>query len=123
VLISTPGRYLFIISDTGTAALTSDFALLIGDVTGQTVFGPSLQLDPSGQVIIAPPQPPAFFTPTPLPGFFTPIPPGGGVICPSLAFTCAQLVSCAEAQACLAAGNFTLDPNNNGIPCEETLCR
>ena len=114
VLISTPGRYLLIISDTGTAALTSDFALLIGDVTGQTVFGPSLQLDPSGQVIIAPPQPPAFFTP---------IPPGGGVICPSLAFTCAQLVSCAEAQACLAAGNFTLDPNNNGIPCEETLCR
>lgn len=123
VLISTPGRYLFIISDTGTPALTSDFAALIGDVTGQTVLGPSLQLDPSGQVIIAPPQPPAFLTPTPLPGFFTPVPPGGTAVCPSLAFTCAQLLSCAEAQACLAAGNFTLDPDNNGIPCEGTLCQ
>lgn len=122
VLISTPGRYLFIVSDTTAAALTSDFAVLISDVTGLTAFGPSLQRDPAtGNLIIVPPTQPLFSTPTP--GLlFTPTPPAGAV-CPSLAFTCLQLISCAEAQACLAAGNFTLDPDNNGIPCQETLCR
>lgn len=114
VLISTPGRYLLIISDTTAAALTSDFAVLISDVTGLTAFGPSLQRDPAtGNLIIVPPTQPLFSTPTP------PV----GTVCPSLAFTCLQLISCAEAQACLAAGNFTLDPDNNGIPCQETLCR
>jgi uncharacterized protein YraI len=49
----------------------------------------------------------------------TPVP---GQVCPSLAFTCQQLFTCAEAQACLAAGNFSLDPDNNGIPCEPELC-
>lgn len=122
VLISTPGRYLLIISDTTAAALTSDFAVLISDVTGLTAFGPSLQRDPAtGNLIIVPPTQPLFSTPTP--GLlFTPTPPVG-TVCPSLAFTCLQLISCAEAQACLAAGNFTLDPDNNGIPCQETLCR
>jgi hypothetical protein len=48
--------------------------------------------------------------------------PSGPVVCPSTAFTCQQLFSCAEAQACLAAGNRTLDPDNDNIPCEENLC-
>ena len=43
------------------------------------------------------------------------------VVCPSLSFTCDQFFTCAEAQACYDAGNFSLDGNSDGIPCE-TLC-
>lgn len=42
---------------------------------------------------------------------------GGQVSCPSLAYTCNQFFTCQEAYACLAAGNLTLDPDGNGIPC------
>lgn len=41
--------------------------------------------------------------------------------CPSLSATCAQLSSCEQAIACLAAGNFRLDPDGDGVPCE-SLC-
>jgi uncharacterized protein YraI len=60
-----------------------------------------------------------------LPGVVVPTvtPLAGTTICPGTAFTCSQLFSCQEAQACLGAGNFSLDPDNDGIPCEETLCR
>jgi len=53
---------------------------------------------------------------TPVTGVVTPIVP---VVCPSLAFTCTQL-TCSQAAACLAAGNFALDPNGNGTACDET---
>lgn len=43
------------------------------------------------------------------------------VTCPSVAFTCTQLFTCQEAYACLAAGNVGLDPDGNGVPCEN-LC-
>lgn len=46
----------------------------------------------------------------------------GTTTCPSTSFTCDQLFSCQEATACLAAGNFSLDPDGNGIPCEPSLC-
>lgn len=42
--------------------------------------------------------------------------------CPSTGFTCAQLFNCSEAQACLQAGNFSLDGDTDSIPCEESLC-
>lgn len=45
-----------------------------------------------------------------------------GEVCPSLAFTCSQLFTCGEARACLNAGNFELDADGDGIPCEESLC-
>lgn len=45
-----------------------------------------------------------------------------GEVCPSLAFTCTQLFTCGEARACLNAGNFSLDSDGDGIPCEESLC-
>ncbi len=47
-----------------------------------------------------------------------------GVLCPSPAFNCTQLFSCEEAYACLQEGGnlADLDPDNDGIPCEETLC-
>jgi uncharacterized protein YraI len=42
--------------------------------------------------------------------------------CPSTQFTCAQLQDCQEAIACLQAGNFSLDPDGDGTPCEDLLC-
>ncbi len=117
VLISTTGRYLIVVSDTGDAP-QGDYALLVSDVAGATVFGPSLGIDPATGLPVL--NPGAIGTPVIglTPGVPTPT-PGGVVVCPSLAFTCNQLFNCAEARACLAAGNFSLDPNNNGIPCEE----
>jgi hypothetical protein len=45
------------------------------------------------------------------------------VECPSLSLNCSQLTTCEEAQMCLNAGNFTLDPDGNGVPCEaNNLC-
>jgi uncharacterized protein YraI len=73
---------------------------------------------------------PATF-PTAIPVFGTPIPNVQGtpipglipetVFCPGLNLTCEQL-TCEQARACLAAGNFTLDPDNDGIPCEDLAC-
>jgi hypothetical protein len=51
--------------------------------------------------------------------FPTITPTSNGGVCPSTAFTCPQLFTCQEAYACLAAGNFSLDPDNDGIPCED----
>ncbi len=42
--------------------------------------------------------------------------------CPSTQFTCAQLQDCQEAIACFQAGNFSLDPDGDGTPCEDLLC-
>lgn len=118
ITISTNGLYLLILSDISedqTAPVSGDYALLLSNIAGATVTGPGLSIDPAtGQLVVNP----VIFTPTQsvLPT------PGSGVACPSTAFTCSQLFSCAEAQACLAAGNFTLDADNDGVPCEENLC-
>lgn len=39
--------------------------------------------------------------------------------CPGLDFGCAELFSCDEASACLAAGNFSLDIDGDGVACNE----
>ncbi|MCC6616782.1 MAG: hypothetical protein IT320_25130 [Anaerolineae bacterium] len=46
--------------------------------------------------------------------------PNQSATCPSLDYTCSQL-TCAQAYACLYAGNSDLDRNHNGVPCE-TVC-
>jgi hypothetical protein len=51
--------------------------------------------------------------------FPTLTPTSGGGVCPSTGFTCPQLFTCQEAYACLAAGNLSLDPDGDGIPCED----
>lgn len=115
VIISTTGRHLLVIShddDFLTEPLTSDFAVLISDVTGATLAGATLFIDETtGQVTRgAPPVAPVAPVLTPLPF------PTTTVFCPSFALTCEQL-TCQQAFACLAAGNFALDPDNNGVPC------
>lgn len=42
---------------------------------------------------------------------------GGGSGCPGFNYTCASL-TCAQAQACLAAGNGRLDRDNDGTACD-----
>lgn len=122
IIIPETGQYLVIVSDISNPSdgLEGDLALMLTDLTAGGVSGQGIGLDANGNVVINPVGTPnAAVTQFP-PGF------GGGqtgAVCPSLAFTCAQLLSCAEAQACLAAGNRSLDPNGNGLPCEENLCR
>jgi uncharacterized protein YraI len=118
IIIPATGRYLIVVSDTSSQAAQSDYALLAVNVTGVTLIGSFLTLDPvTGQVIVSQQN-----ASTPIPGVGPTVTPfgggGGSATCPSLAFTCNQLFSCAEARACLAAGNKTLDPDNNGIPCQ-----
>lgn len=129
ITIPTTGRYLIIISDVGqerapegkfafevfllTAGITQ--FLTYDPTTGSIILGVNAAvtgLEPAGTVI----------NPTPDPLVSTPVAGATPTLaaCPSLAFTCNQLFTCAEAQACLAAGNFSLDPDGDGIPCEET---
>ncbi len=115
--ITTTGRYLLIVADeqdNRTEALNSDFALLITNVAGQAIVNPGLGFDPVTKLLVVNPPPPAGTTNT------TVVTPVVSTVCPSLSYTCAQL-TCSQAAACLAAGNFTLDSNGNNTPCDEGL--
>jgi uncharacterized protein YraI len=138
VLIPQSGRYLLVLSNlTVDAPPTGRFAIMISDAATLGIAGTGIELDPAtGEVRAvapapgvpgvpgAPPPPDAIIIP-PLPGQqqsqgqqFSPAP---SAICPGLGLTCQQLTTCDEAWACYNAGNFSLDGNNNGIPCEN-LC-
>jgi uncharacterized protein YraI len=111
VLIPATGRYLFLLSHVGEEPPDGVFAVAISDITG-LIYRPDLVVN-NGQV--------GFQQPTPTVAVGTPGTPGGGSGCPNITFTCQQLANCAEAQACLVAGNGSLDPDNNGNPCPN-LC-
>lgn len=129
--ITINGRFLLIIADqqdNRTEALQSDFALLVTNIAGQTIVNPGLGIDPVTGAVLVNPPPGAIVGSGNLTGIGDSgqagaVPTTGATICPSMTYTCAQFISCAEAQACLAAGNFVLDPDSDGIPCEENLCR
>lgn len=132
ISISSTTRYLIIIADLGSdgGLPIGKFAFRLADITFASVI-PLLEYDPETRSVILNTNPDALFAaglgpaPTPdLPGLdpnATPGPISGGetpgVVCPSPAFSCSQLFTCGEAQACLAAGNFSLDQNGDGIPC------
>jgi len=123
ILIPETGQYVVIISDTSTPLdgdLAGDLAVMLTDLTmfgGQA--GQGIALDANGNVITNPNIGQVVITAAPI--FMEGAPPGM-IMCPSVLFTCAQLLSCEEAQACLAAGNTSLDPDLDGLPCEENLC-
>ena len=115
IKLPATGTYLLILADLGDTdngerVPYGNFAFLLNDMT----FGGSvnnLVLDEAtgsiglqGQPTSAAPQPTT----------------AAPVVCPSLSYACAQLFSCGEASACLTAGNFSLDLNADGIPCNET---
>lgn len=119
-------RYFIIIADMGsrTSAPQGQFAFLVSSVS-DTVPPIYLQYNTQTNAIqttISASDPfysdPSLIVPTPFGQFETTATPFVSTVCPSTSFTCQQLFTCAEAQACLAAGNFLLDPNNNSIPCE-----
>lgn len=103
------GRHVLILQHTGADPPSGEFGVLIHEPF-EGVFGGVLHEDPiTGQPIIS-------LTPV-----ATPI-PGSVATCPNIVATCAELTDCTTALACLTAGNFSLDPDADGIPCEGTLC-
>ncbi|MFN8374966.1 MAG: SH3 domain-containing protein [Anaerolineae bacterium] len=121
VLLPTTGRYLLVISAQNPNTDENNptegvYAFALVNITGLITAPPSLSVDPNtGQVNL--------IQPTPVVGAT----PGGGstvgTSCPSTTATCSQLTSCDQAIACLVAGVGGLDADNDGIPCEENLCR
>ncbi len=119
-------RYVLILADTGDGGRiggpSGNFAFVVSDITGQSVT--YIYFDPTTQSVLTTQDPTVAGVAETFTGdvFTAATPAAPQVTCPSTAFTCAQLFTCAEAQACLAAGNFALDPDNDGIPCEGILC-
>jgi hypothetical protein len=122
LIITATGRYLLIVSHDNPSLgqpITSDFGVLISDVTGKVITGPGLiedettgelkQVDPSFVPVITP------LAVTATPGQST------AVICPSLTATCDMFTSCAEALACYNLGLTRLDEDADGVPCD-LLC-
>ncbi|QPC84270.1 SH3 domain-containing protein [Phototrophicus methaneseepsis] len=121
-------RYVLIIAHLGDAAPgVGQFAFRLQDTT----FAPVVELliwNPDTNAFELTTDPEALYDAGLGPAPATPDPlltPGGGaqpdVVCPSLAFTCIQFVSCSEAYACYDAGNFSLDADADGVPCEAEL--
>jgi hypothetical protein len=125
ILIPQNGRYLLIISDTETnrtERLQGDYAVLLTNIAGQTIINPGLGLDPNtGQVVVNPPvtpQPGLISTPS---VFGTPT-ASSFATCPGLSLVCADFTSCEQALACQQAGQFLLDSDRDGIPCDGVIC-
>lgn len=122
ITLTRTTRYVVIIADLGAADRPEppqgDFAVLISNISLNTLT-PVLQFDETTGSVIIGSDAGAVVQTTPPPGA-----PSGAVpsVCPSTAFNCNQLFTCEEAQSCLAAGNFSLDADGDGVPCEETLC-
>jgi uncharacterized protein YraI len=122
VTIPRTTRYVVITADLSdpTTVVYGKFAFLISSVT-QNI--PTLYLafnTDTGAVITTTDATSATVTntsQTPQPGA-TATTGSPTVVCPGTGLTCNQLFTCEEARACLAAGNFSLDGDNDGIPCE-----
>lgn len=131
LVVTETGRYLIVLSNTAqlTEPLNGKFALLVS-VPPAGITGARLQENPdTGQVTIGLPGS-LITTPTPssnLPPFLqTPSSPASlgdmSTVCPGVNLTCEQLASCEQAYACMNAGNFSLDPDEDGVPCEVLRC-
>lgn len=130
ILIPETGQYLVILSDlTDTVRdvpLNGDIALLLTNTTGRVgILEAGLAIDAvTGQLVVN--QDVGVIVPTSVapPAFSTPVIDGDGqaVQCPNLTYVCTQFSSCEQALACLQLGNVGLDPDRDGIPCEETIC-
>lgn len=124
VIVPQGGRYLFIYSATNEpTTVNAEVAFVISLVPLGGIVG-QLAYDEFNDVVYQN-LPGAVFAPTTTPGAPSQTgttqqfaAPGGQTSCPSMAFTCDQLFTCQEARACLAMGNTALDPDGNGVPCE-----
>ena len=119
VVIPFTGRYLLVIGDIGGGEreepLSSNYGVLITNITGLTIFGPGLGIDPLTNQILQVTTTTAPIISTPLPGAFpTPL---VTAVCPNLSFTCQQLTVCEQATACLQSGSIMLDVDGDGVAC------
>lgn len=126
LVVTETTRFVVIISDLSVDGTppSGDFAFYVADVTFSNAIPQLIFDEATGSVILQTPQQQGQTPTDQTPGGGGQTPPGGGgtVVCPSTAFTCNQLFTCAEAQACFNAGNFSLDEDGDGIPCEGILC-
>jgi SH3 domain-containing protein len=113
IILPRTTTYLLLLADLGGGEERlpyGDYAFLLTDLTFASTF-PLIDYDTeTGSVYLIEP-----IVSEPTPSLTQAVP----VVCPSLNFTCSQLFSSAEAEACLQAGNFSLDQNNDGIACNE----
>lgn len=132
VNIPADGRYLVIVTDIGGEGGApredppgGDFAILVSAPLSGIVVDPAQTIDlatgafPTTAYNLTPIIPLTQLQPVVTPGAATATPggaTGGTSFCPGFNLTCQQL-TCDQARACLAAGNFSLDPDNNGVPC------
>ncbi|PJF22432.1 MAG: hypothetical protein CUN56_06020 [Phototrophicales bacterium] len=114
ITIPTTGRYLFVVGNItypDDGPLQSQLGVLIYDATS-TIGG--LSLDPvTGEIVVVINIPAISPAPTS---------PASPAVCPNPSATCAELFTCEQAYACLNLGNFGLDADSDGVPCEGTLC-
>lgn len=107
VLVQQGGRHLLLLYDQGTNAgvLNGEYAVAV-ILVPPTGLNNILVYDPiTDTVFIGVPTGNELISPGPTPE-----------TCPSITFTC-ELLTCGQAFACLAAGNTSLDPDGNGLPC------
>jgi hypothetical protein len=113
ITIPTTGRYLLVVSNIEFPEgelLDVNLGVIVYDANSG--FG-GLAIDPvTGEII----------TPLVIPPLPTQPSPDQPATCPTTSPTCETLTTCAQAQGCLQVGFFGLDPDNDGIPCEGTLC-
>lgn len=112
ITLPSTGAYLIIIADLqeDSEERTSfgEYAFLLSDLTFGTNFR-GIAYDEATDSITLEDLPELSFSSVVAPS----------VACPNISFACTQLFSCDEARACLAQGNFTLDTNGDGTPCNE----
>lgn len=120
ILVQQGGRYLLILSATQEASrVNSEIAFLLTTIPPSGQVG-VLVYDPTTDTVFQAVTGAFTSPPTITPDFFVPTATGTVAqfaTCPSLAFTCTQFFTCAEARACLALGNTSLDPDGDGVPC------
>lgn len=112
-------RYLVLLYDDGSGAGAEppqgEVALVIytpvGGISPLLIYDEETDTVSLSGVTLPTPTPTPFGTPSNTSSL------GPVTSCPSVTYTCSQLFSCQEAYACLAAGNLSLDPDGDGIPC------
>jgi hypothetical protein len=121
--LPTTGRYLVLMYDDGAGAGAEppqgEVAFVIytpiGGISPLLIYNPDTDTVTLSGITLPTPTPTPFGTPFNTSSIIST--PAAGGSCPSIAYTCDQLFSCTEAYACLAAGNLSLDPDGDGIPC------
>ncbi len=122
ITIPENGRYLIIVSDVSTTTdpPTGEFAFLLSNLSGASST-PELIYDAETGTVSASSTVDSVQgtgdTTTTTDGTTTTTDGTTTAVCPDIGATCDQLNSCQEAFACYNSGNFSLDTNEDTLPC------